>query len=282
MAVSRYSKKPLLDVLGEVTGNDKCHDLSRIFTSLLTMKAVDALKTIRYQLKFADYLKSCKVGTARLDTLEFLAQEDASLADFVAHMERLQKIIRDGRKEPASFVLSTIHSAKGLEYDHVILADVYDGEFPVDPYQTETPLVGETDLEEERRLFYVGMTRARKRLVLFELLDRLRILRILCLKREIRARRNPSRKQALRPRRRSPGRKHRNGKKRRAARAGTTIGPNGMMLSGMKGTITPHSGRYALPLHNRLQKESVVSPAQVYIKLLPTLTKRSSSVSETK
>lgn len=163
-AVSRYSKKPLLDVLGEVTGNDKCHDLSRIFTSLLTMKAVDALKTIRYQLKFADYLKSCKVGTARLDTLEFLAQEDASLADFVAHMERLQKIIRDGRKEPASFVLSTIHSAKGLEYDHVILADVYDGEFPVDPYQTETPLVGETDLEEERRLFYVGMTRARKTL----------------------------------------------------------------------------------------------------------------------
>lgn len=163
-AVSRYSKKPLLDVLGEVTGNDKCHDLSRIFASLLTMKAVDALKTIRYQLKFADYLKSCKVGTARLDTLEFLAQEDASLTDFVTHMERLQKIIRDGRKEPASFVLSTIHSAKGLEYDHVILADVYDGEFPVDPYQTETPLVGETDLEEERRLFYVGMTRARKTL----------------------------------------------------------------------------------------------------------------------
>lgn len=163
-AVSRYSKKPLLDVLGEVTGNDKCYDLSRIFTSLLTMKAVDALKTIRYQLKFADYLKSCKVGTARLDTLEFLAQEDASLTDFVTHMERLQKIIRDGRQEPASFVLSTIHSAKGLEYDHVILADVYDGEFPVDPYQTETPLVGETDLEEERRLFYVGMTRARKTL----------------------------------------------------------------------------------------------------------------------
>ena len=56
-------------------------------------------------------------------------------------------------------VLSTVHSAKGLEWDAVHLIAAYDGNFPAD-MSTGT----EEGVAEERRLFYVALTRARRRL----------------------------------------------------------------------------------------------------------------------
>ena len=62
-------------------------------------------------------------------------------------------MLKDKRYDPkCRFILSTIHSSKGLEYDRVILMDAIDGVFPA---LTENGIP-----EEERRLFYVGMTRA--------------------------------------------------------------------------------------------------------------------------
>jgi DNA helicase-2/ATP-dependent DNA helicase PcrA len=55
-------------------------------------------------------------------------------------------------------VLSTVHSAKGMEWDHVYILNVVDGSFP-NEYATKAELV-----EEERRLLYVAMTRARNEL----------------------------------------------------------------------------------------------------------------------
>ncbi|MBI2038820.1 MAG: UvrD-helicase domain-containing protein [Candidatus Niyogibacteria bacterium] len=63
-------------------------------------------------------------------------------------------------KKEASIPLSTVHAAKGLEFDHVFIAGLEDGLFP------HTALSGEEEklrIEEERRLFYVALTRARKR-----------------------------------------------------------------------------------------------------------------------
>jgi DNA helicase-2/ATP-dependent DNA helicase PcrA len=57
--------------------------------------------------------------------------------------------------------LMTLHSAKGLEYDRVYIVGVEDGLLPYGKSSED-----EADLEEERRLFYVGMTRARKKLSL--------------------------------------------------------------------------------------------------------------------
>ena len=56
--------------------------------------------------------------------------------------------------------LSTLHSSKGLEYDTVFLVDVNENVMP------NKKAVLDADLEEERRMFYVGMTRARKQLAL--------------------------------------------------------------------------------------------------------------------
>ena len=61
-------------------------------------------------------------------------------------------ILQTSGKADCPFVLSTIHSSKGLEYERVFLMDVLDGVFPKE---------GEdVDADEERRLFYVAMTRA--------------------------------------------------------------------------------------------------------------------------
>ena len=82
----------------------------------------------------------------------------------------LGDIFRSKVQDPACpFILSTIHASKGLEYDTVYLMDVIDGLFP-----EETPLSTKymsreerRAFEEERRLFYVGMTRAKTRLCVF-------------------------------------------------------------------------------------------------------------------
>ncbi|HXZ20307.1 MAG TPA: UvrD-helicase domain-containing protein [Candidatus Acidoferrales bacterium] len=67
----------------------------------------------------------------------------------------------DSYQEQARVTLMTIHSAKGLEFDHVFLAGLEEGLFP-----HVRSLRSPADIEEERRLCYVGMTRAKETLTL--------------------------------------------------------------------------------------------------------------------
>jgi DNA helicase-2/ATP-dependent DNA helicase PcrA len=66
--------------------------------------------------------------------------------------------------------LSTLHGSKGLEFDVVFLIGCEEGYLPhartLDVRATDDPAAGAADIEEERRLFYVGVTRAREQLVL--------------------------------------------------------------------------------------------------------------------
>ena len=65
------------------------------------------------------------------------------------------------QEEKTGIALATFHSAKGLEFEQVYIVDVNEG---IMPYKKA---VLEQEIEEERRMFYVGMTRAKKNLHLY-------------------------------------------------------------------------------------------------------------------
>jgi len=108
-----------------------------------------------------------------LDSLKRIASRYESLERFLTDMalEPPEKSVIDAyrrRKDKSRLILSTIHSAKGLEWHTVFLIYVAEGHLP--SYQT---FGNESAIEEERRLFYVAMTRAKEGLYLLKpLIDR--------------------------------------------------------------------------------------------------------------
>jgi len=84
------------------------------------------------------------------------APEGTTLKEFVTELSERQA----GQHEPtmSAVTLATLHSAKGLEWDCVYIAGVSEGLLPIGYARTELAV------EEERRLFYVGVTRARRQL----------------------------------------------------------------------------------------------------------------------
>ena len=126
-------------------------------------------KSVGYNAFLAEYARIRKLKEEELtDVLEEL-QETArgydtyeEWFDFIRrYTEELKAQSESGDQEKQGVVISTLHSAKGLEYERVFLIDVNDG---VIPYKKA---VKTEELEEERRMFYVGMTRAKKYLHVF-------------------------------------------------------------------------------------------------------------------
>ena len=130
-------------------------------------KAFGALRRIVYYMGYRGYLDSRNADTSRLDILFALAKQLDKLSDLPARLSELEKIIKDGASRNADVILSTIHSSKGLEYEKVLLIDVIDSLFPKTEMSDYSP-EDEMTMEEERRLFYVGITRAKKELLLMK------------------------------------------------------------------------------------------------------------------
>ena len=91
------------------------------------------------------------------DTLEDWMKDIARYREKMEEM-KAEMQFRSAEKEEERVTLATFHSAKGLEFREVFLLDVNE---KIIPYKKASL---ETDLEEERRLFYVGMTRAKEHL----------------------------------------------------------------------------------------------------------------------
>jgi DNA helicase II / ATP-dependent DNA helicase PcrA len=113
---------------------------------------------------YTDMLKADKSAEApgRLDNLkEFVRSMDGfeSLAGFLEHVSLVMEIAQDESGDRVN--LMTLHAAKGLEFDTIFLPGWEEGLFPSQRTMDENGLAG---LEEERRLAYVGLTRARQRI----------------------------------------------------------------------------------------------------------------------
>ena len=94
----------------------------------------------------------------------------AGLPEFMAEVSLLTSADTFDSRLEGSVTLMTLHCAKGLEFDCVFLAGVDEGMLPF----VRPGSAGPSDLEEERRLMYVGMTRARRRLVVSSVIGRRR------------------------------------------------------------------------------------------------------------
>jgi DNA helicase-2/ATP-dependent DNA helicase PcrA len=100
-------------------------------------------------------------------------REDKSLASFLQEVSLVTGQDEDKDKDPDKVTLMTIHMAKGLEFKYVYICGLEEDLFP-----SQMMLSSRADLEEERRLFYVAITRAEKRLFLSYALTRYRFGRL--------------------------------------------------------------------------------------------------------
>lgn len=127
-----------------------------------------AIAIILSVLEYSEYLERMKISRAKIDTLKAVAEGQQSINDFLSRLDRLQEIIGGKAGTPgAKIILSTIHSSKGLEYDSVHLIDAYDGCFPEATVTSKSSKEEKSVYEEERRLFYVGVTRAKDHLTVY-------------------------------------------------------------------------------------------------------------------
>lgn len=100
---------------------------------------------------------------SRIENVIELKSVASTFDDLGSFLENVALAEQDSRKNDQSdaVVLMTLHASKGLEFDQVFIAGMEEGIFPHSRSLNNKP-----DLEEERRLCYVGMTRARKKLFL--------------------------------------------------------------------------------------------------------------------
>ncbi len=145
---------------------NRLRTLQRILERAARMHTRDALELLRSETALGLGIHRLRLNVTHFDTLMVLADLHPDPADFFRRIEELHTLRAQGIGTPdARVILSTIHSAKGLEFDHVIAVDFADGILPASP-DSDDPDECRAHWEEERRLCYVGITRAKHRLTI--------------------------------------------------------------------------------------------------------------------
>ena len=151
---------------------DKIERLQYDLKMLGRMGPFAAINYIRHVMGYEEYLKAYAEFRRMnaedlmevLNELQESARAYKTYDEWFAYMERYKKEMDEMRKRQQEVKegvhLATMHSSKGLEYDKVFILDAAEG---ITPYKKA---VLDADLEEERRMFYVAMTRAKKELTI--------------------------------------------------------------------------------------------------------------------
>ncbi len=172
---ARDQEIPLMEAATEIVGTDDLKPRPRNAlkgllgqfnhwrTLLPTMKHTELAEMILDESGYTEMWQKDKSPDAagRLDNLKELIrsmEEFDSLAGFLEHIALVMD--RDASEGNEAVSIMTLHSAKGLEFDTVFLPGWEEGVFPNQRALDES---GTRGLEEERRLAYVGITRAKKR-----------------------------------------------------------------------------------------------------------------------
>lgn len=166
----------LVKYLGGAKLSEKEHAKIHTFETLVekvrdhirTKKTSDALKIIIKEAGFDAYYKGNKLEEDRKENIKELLSV-AKKFDELPAGEGIERLLTEAslstqptevEDENSQVILLTAHAAKGLEFDIVIIAGMEEGLFPHSLSQSEA------EIEEERRLFYVALTRARKKIII--------------------------------------------------------------------------------------------------------------------
>ena len=149
---------------------DRIEKLQYDLKMLGRMGPLAAVSYIRHVIGYDDYLREYARFRRMKDEelfevlgeLEESARSCRTYEDWFAYVDRYREEMEQMRRRQQEVKdgvqLTTMHSSKGLEYEQVFILDAAEG---ITPYKKA---VLDTDLEEERRMFYVAMTRAKKEL----------------------------------------------------------------------------------------------------------------------
>ncbi|HEY4112571.1 MAG TPA: UvrD-helicase domain-containing protein [Rhizomicrobium sp.] len=174
-AFARKNHLPLLSAAHEIAEADElppkarkalgglAADFARWTEVAKHIRHTDLAEMVLDESGYTDALKNDKSAEApgRLDNLKELVrsmEQYESLAAFLEHVSLVMELEQNDSGDRIN--LMTLHAAKGLEFDTVFLPGWEEGLFPSQRTMDENGLKG---LEEERRLAYVGLTRAKKR-----------------------------------------------------------------------------------------------------------------------
>ena len=163
----------LVNMNPHVLGN--CRSLRTHFKNMANENPYKAINRIENFMGYGDYLGANNIDTNKIFILKQLAKQEKDIPSFLNRLSVLRQLLMEKKNDPGTkFILSTIHSSKGLEYDSVMLIDVLNGVFPNKVLRQHTKATPQEkkDYEEERRIFYVGMTRAKEHLTIFKYKDR--------------------------------------------------------------------------------------------------------------
>ncbi len=139
------------------------------FVKLKSEKASSGLNRIINEMGYGKFVENRGLDTGKLDILKILSAKADNLLEFIERVDELQVLMSEGQSsDDCKVILSTIHSAKGLEYEKVYMLDMVDGVLPCCKKPGRYATADEVEAyEEERRLYYVGITRAKNELYIF-------------------------------------------------------------------------------------------------------------------
>ncbi|QZO76936.1 ATP-dependent helicase [Helcococcus kunzii] len=151
---------------------EKIYLLSYLMDKLSQLDFYDAILYVINHMDYYEYLKeyarrssSSMISIDRtIDTLINISKDVKTVKEFENKILLLKERQKKHSNKQQLLTLSTIHGAKGLEFDNVYIIDLVENEFPSMQAESADEELGV--LEEERRLFYVGMTRAKQNLSL--------------------------------------------------------------------------------------------------------------------
>lgn len=170
---SKRTGKPILEEFVQFPelssfAKESVNNLRTILPMIVESSATKAVQLIWNTAGYRHYVSENKLDEGKLAILCMLGEKEPSPRDLLRRLEELQEIIKTHQNRSSNkLVLSTIHSSKGLEYERVFLLDIFDGTLPKNPTPDFSSPDEQKEYEEERRLYYVAMTRAKNELSLF-------------------------------------------------------------------------------------------------------------------